>query len=99
MIRLLHRLVGDEPDAFNLIGDGQQSICPGGYTLGISVAGRGVVMTRNFRNTREIATFAASLVGDSGFVDIESGLRGRMDSVEVLREGAAPANLAVRLSA
>jgi hypothetical protein len=52
MIRLLHRLVGDEPDAFNLIGDGQQSIYPGGYTLGelgISIAGRGVVMTRNYR--------------------------------------------------
>jgi hypothetical protein len=93
MIRLLHRLVGDEPDAFNLIGDGQQSIYPGGYTLGelgISIAGRGVVMTRNYRNTREIASFAASLVGDSGFVDIESGLRGRMDAAEVLREGAAP---------
>jgi hypothetical protein len=92
-IRLLHRLVGDEPDAFNLIGDGQQSIYPGGYTLGelgISIAGRGVVMTRNYRNTREIASFAASLVGDSGFVDIESGLRGRMDAAEVLREGAAP---------
>ena len=54
-----------------------------------SIAGRGVVMTRNYRNTREIATFAASLVGDSGFVDIESGPRGRMDAAEVLREGAA----------
>jgi hypothetical protein len=94
MIRLLHRLVGDEPDAFNLIGDGQQSIYPGGFTLGelgISIAGRGVVMTRNYRNTREIASFAASMVGDSGFVDIESGLRGRMDAAEILREGAAPA--------
>jgi hypothetical protein len=93
MIRLLHRLVGDEPDAFNLIGDGQQSIYPGGYTLGelgISIAGRGVVMTRNYRNTREIASFAASLVGDSGFVDIESGLRGIHSASEALREGAAP---------
>jgi hypothetical protein len=93
MIRLLHRLVGDAPDAFNLIGDGQQSIYPGGYTLGelgISIAGRGVVMTRNYRNTREIAAFAASMVGDAGFVDIESGLRGRMDASEVLREGIAP---------
>ena len=93
MIRLLHRMVGDEPDAFNLIGDGQQSIYPGGYTLGelgISIAGRGVVMTRNYRNTREIAAFAASLVGESGFVDIESGTRARMDAAEILREGAAP---------
>jgi hypothetical protein len=93
MIRLLHRLVGDEPDALTLIGDGQQSIYPGGYTLGelgISIAGRGVVMTRNYRNTREIAAFAASLVGESGFVDIESGTRARMDAAEVLRDGVAP---------
>ena len=50
MIRLLHRLVGDEPDAFNLIGDGQQSIYPGGYTLGelgISIAVRGEVSIRH----------------------------------------------------
>ena len=42
-------------DALTLIGDGQQSIYPGGYTigeLGISIAGRGVVMTRKYRNTR-----------------------------------------------
>src|SRR5690606_28382475 len=93
MIRLLHRLVGDEPDGLTLIGDGQQSIYPGGYTLGelgISIAGRGVVMTRNYRNTREIASFAASLVGDSGFVDIESGTRSRTDAAEVMREGSPP---------
>jgi len=93
MIRLLHRLVGDGEDGLTLIGDGQQSIYPGGYTLGelgISIAGRGVVMTRNYRNTREIASFAISLVGDSGFVDIESGTRGRMDAAEVLRDGVAP---------
>lgn len=93
MIRLLHRLVGDGEDGLTLIGDGQQSIYPGGYTLGelgISIAGRGVVMTRNYRNTREIASFAISLVGDSGFVDIESGTRGRMDDAEVLRDGVAP---------
>jgi superfamily I DNA/RNA helicase len=29
MIRLLHRLVGEEPDALTLIGDGEQSIYPG----------------------------------------------------------------------
>lgn len=93
MVRLLHRLVGDEPDALNLIGDGQQSIYPGGYTLGelgISIAGRGVVMTRNYRNTREIASFAATLVSDSGFVDIENGTRSRTDAAEVVREGAPP---------
>ncbi len=39
MVRMLHSLVGDEPDGLTLIGDGQQSIYPGGYTLG---RGRGV---------------------------------------------------------
>lgn len=74
MIRLLHSLVGDGPDAFTLIGDGQQSIYPGGYVLseaGISLAGRGVVMDRNYRNTVEIQEFAESLITDSSYVDID----------------------------
>ncbi|QNO38384.1 UvrD-helicase domain-containing protein [Protaetiibacter sp. SSC-01] len=93
MIRMLHLLVGDGPDAFNLIGDGQQSIYPGGYTLselGISIAGRGVVMDRNYRNTLEIAQFASSIVRENSFVDIESGARGTADAAEFLRRGAKP---------
>ena len=93
MVRFLHHLVGDSPDAFNLIGDGQQSIYPGGYTLaelGISIAGRGVVLTRNYRNTRQIAEFAASLVGDAGYVDIESGARASRDAVQIERDGPPP---------
>ena len=42
MIRMLHGLVGDRPDGLTLIGDGQQTIYPGGYTLaeaGVSIAG------------------------------------------------------------
>lgn len=75
MIRMLHSLVGDGPDAFTLIGDGQQSIYPGGYVLseaGISLAGRGVVMDRNYRNTVEIQDFAATLIADSAYyIDID----------------------------
>jgi superfamily I DNA/RNA helicase len=59
MIRMLHALVGDAPDGLTLIGDGQQSIYPGGYTLaeaGISLAGRGVVMDVNYRNTARSST-------------------------------------------
>ncbi|HEY1529859.1 MAG TPA: UvrD-helicase domain-containing protein, partial [Galbitalea sp.] len=33
MIRMLHAIVGDRPDGLNLIGDGQQTIYAGGYTL------------------------------------------------------------------
>ena len=61
----LHGAYGDRPDGLNLIGDGQQTIYPGGYTLSeanISIAGRGVIMTKNYRNTIEIADLALSLV-------------------------------------
>ncbi|GAB3040409.1 UvrD-helicase domain-containing protein [Parafrigoribacterium mesophilum] len=74
MIRMLHGLVGDGPDAFTLIGDGQQSIYPGGYVLseaGISLAGRGVVLDRNYRNTAEIQDFAARVIAGSSYTDID----------------------------
>ena len=33
MVRMLHLMVGDRPDGLLLIGDGQQSVYPGGFTL------------------------------------------------------------------
>lgn len=93
MVRMLHLLVGDSPDGLTLIGDGQQSIYPGGFTLaeaGVSIAGRGVIMSSNYRNTREIAAFAAALVADDEFTDIE-GLIGAGDRItNVSRSGEAP---------
>ncbi len=74
MIRMLHHLVGDQQDAFTLIGDGQQSIYPGGYVLseaGISLAGRGVVLSVNYRNTVEILDFANKTIAATGYVDID----------------------------
>lgn len=74
MIRMLHSLVGDAPDAFTLIGDGQQSIYPGGYRLaeaGISVASRGVVFDVNYRNTAEILQRAELIVSGDRYADIE----------------------------
>ena len=74
MVRLLHGLVGDNADAFTLIGDGQQSIYPGGYVLseaGISLAGRGVVLDRNYRNTIEVQEFAAQLIAESSYIDMD----------------------------
>lgn len=75
-VRMLHSLVGDAPDGLTLIGDGQQSIYPGGYTLGevgISVGGRGVVLDINYRNTREVIEHASRLVAGDQYVDIDSG--------------------------
>lgn len=99
MIRMLHSLVGDAPDAFTLIGDGQQSIYPGGYVLseaGISLAGRGVVMDHNYRNTAEIQAFAATLVADSPYTDIDDQATSQVEPVETpapntpLRHGPTP---------
>ncbi len=93
MIRMLHLLVGDRADGLNLIGDGQQTIYPGGYTLSeahISIAGRGVIMNRNYRNTIEIAEFAASLVAEDEFVDIEGDARLGDIPVQILRHGPKP---------
>lgn len=85
MVRMLHGLVGDGQDAFTLIGDGQQSIFPGGYVLseaGISLSGRGVVLDLNYRNTVEIQEFANALIAESEFTDID-------DSIASLLEAAA----------
>lgn len=93
MIRMLFSLVGDRPDGFTLIGDGQQSIYPGGYNLaevGISVAGRGVVLDVNYRNTAEIVAFAQQLVSNDEFADIE-GVIARGDTpASIPRRGAQP---------
>ncbi len=93
MLRMLHAIVGDRPDGLTLIGDGQQTIYPGGYSLaeaGISVAGRGVVLSTNYRNTREIAQFAAAIVEGDEFVDLEGG-PGRADAaLDVPRTGPSP---------
>ncbi|WP_423924195.1 UvrD-helicase domain-containing protein [Frigoribacterium sp. 2-23] len=93
MVSLLHSLVGDRPDGLTLIGDGQQTIYPGGYTLsevGISLSGRGVVLDVNHRNTAEILAFANGAVAGDEYTDIE-GSGQRLDGVEtVTRSGPAP---------
>lgn len=92
MIRMLHSLVGDVPDGLNLIGDGQQTIHPGGSTLaeaGVSIAGRSAVLTTNYRNTAEIADFAARVVQGDRHVDLE-GATIEADAAVVPRRGARP---------
>lgn len=92
-IRMLHQVVGDRPDGLTLIGDGQQSIYPGGYTLaeaGVSLAGRGVVMDVNYRNTAQIIEFAERLVDGDEFADIEGSVARADRRDEVFRNGAEP---------
>lgn len=93
MIRMLHALVGDAPDGLTLVGDGQQTIYPGGFTLaeaGVSVAGRGTVLDVNYRNTREILQFASLLVKDDEFADIEGATARGDRPAQVPRTGPKP---------
>jgi len=92
-LRLLYALVGDGPNGLLLVGDGQQSIYPGGFnlkSLGIDVHGRSNVLTRNYRNTQQVYAAAQALVRDHPFDDggarVEPGLR----DVEVTRSGEPP---------
>lgn len=93
MVRTLFLLVGDKADGLTLIGDGQQTIYPGGFSLteaGVSIAGRGVVMSTNYRNTREIVEFASAVVDGDEFADIEGEVRARDAVGDVPRSGPLP---------
>lgn len=73
-LQLLHAIAGDGPDRLLLIGDGQQAVYPGGFTLGeagISVSGRATVLRDNYRNTTTILEAAARVVGGDTFDDLE----------------------------
>ena len=64
-LRLLHLVVGDQSDGLLLVGDATQRIFTRGYSLkglGIDVAGRGIVLRKNYRNTRQILEAAFPLV-------------------------------------
>ena len=93
MIRMLHALVADVPDGFTLIGDGQQSIYPGGYTLaeaGINLAGRGVVLDVNYRNTAQILDFASRMVAGDEYADIEGAVARGDAPRAIARTGPEP---------
>ena len=83
-LQFLHALVGDRPDGLLMVGDGQQAVYPGGFTLseaGISVVGRSTVLTRNYRNGEQILRYAQNVVADDQFDDLDAdpvrGRRGR----------------------
>jgi superfamily I DNA/RNA helicase len=92
-VRMLHSLVGDSRDGLTLIGDGQQAVYPGGYTLaeaGVSVLGRGVVLDVNFRNTAPIVDLALRVVEGDEFTDLEGGLETPTRPRLVTRTGPDP---------
>lgn len=92
-VELLTALAGEGPDRLLLIGDGQQAIYPGGFTLaeaGISVTGRASILRTNYRNTRQIMDFAGRVVAADSFDDLEGTHEQSTRAVEVSRTGAEP---------
>jgi AAA domain/Nuclease-related domain/UvrD-like helicase C-terminal domain len=89
-LQLLHAFVGDKPDGLLVVGDGQQSIYPGGFTLaeaGVSVVGRSTVLGRNYRNREKILRYAQAVVADDSFDDLDGVQeRGRRE-VDIDRPG------------
>lgn len=89
-LKLCHALAGDGTDALFLVGDGQQALYPGGFSLadaGISVTGRAVVLRTNYRNTRQILDTAQQLVVHRDFTDLDTTTEPGRQPVTVLREG------------
>lgn len=93
-VRLLNELAGSgEPDGLFMVGDGQQSIYPGGYSLGslgIDVRGRSTILRTNYRNTAQILDAARRVVEGRPYDDNDADLTSEQQRAEVLREGAAP---------
>ncbi|MEW1959560.1 3'-5' exonuclease [Kineococcus sp. NPDC059986] len=89
-VQLLHALGGDGPDGLLLIGDGQQAVYPGGFTLseaGISVRGRSTVLETNYRNASRIIETAVAVVASDAFADLDDSLEEGARRMEVARDG------------
>ena len=94
-IRLLHAAAGKNDDGLLIVGDGQQSIYPGGFSLaslGIDVRGRAARLTRNYRNTRQVLEAALDVVRDQPYDDGDETPEPKGSrEVEAIRDGPAPA--------
>lgn len=84
---------------FMIVGDGQQSVYPGGFNLreiGVDIIGRSRVLTANWRNTWNVWTAARAVIEGQEFDDLDEdvGLRPTGDEPEPLTVGD-PAELHV----
>jgi UvrD-like helicase C-terminal domain/AAA domain/Nuclease-related domain len=89
-LQFLHALVGDRPDGLLMVGDGQQSVYPGGFTLseaGISVVGRSTVLNRNYRNGERILRYALTVVAGDQFDDLDADPVGGRRDLQAARPG------------
>ncbi len=79
---------------FLIVGDGQQSIYPGGFGLreiGVDIVGRSRVLTANWRNTWNVWTASKAIIEGTEFDDLDEdvGLRPTGDEPEPLTVGDA----------
>jgi len=89
-VRLTQALVSDPKDGLTLVGDGQQAIYAGGYTLkeaGIGVTGRSTVLETNYRNTRQVLDSARSVVSADSFDDLEDVDESGDREIKAVRDG------------
>jgi hypothetical protein len=96
-VLMLTELSGGLPAPnLTLVGDGQQSIYPGGFSLlqlGIDIRGRSTVLRTNWRNTYMIWRAAQAFIAGEGFDDLEEDTASGRDAEESplpMREGLAP---------
>jgi len=93
-IQLLYALdASPSHRGFMVVGDGQQSIYPGGFSLrslGIDVRGRARVLTSNWRNTWNVWHAAKAVMEGEAFEDLDDdvGLRPTGEEPEPLTIGA-----------
>lgn len=89
-LRLVHAISGSEPNQLLLVGDGQQQVFPGGWRLseaGVSLAGRGEILRRNYRNRSAIVELASELDAVNRFDDLDGGPTVTLRSAEAALEG------------
>jgi Nuclease-related domain/AAA domain/UvrD-like helicase C-terminal domain len=92
-VKLCKLLGGTGTDGLFIVGDGQQALYPGGFTLAeaeVSVLGRATVLRVNYRNTRQILEAAQQLVREHDFFDLDPVIERGSRDVDVLRTGLAP---------
>jgi len=95
-VRLLVALAGGGPrPSVTFVGDGQQSIYPGGFSLrslGVDVRGRSFLLHTNWRNTYGIWVAASAFIAGDEFDDLEDelGERAAEDQPYPLRDGTPP---------
>ncbi|TIC84427.1 3'-5' exonuclease [Nocardioides sp. GY 10127] len=90
-MRLLATVAEHAPGSLLLVGDGRQSVYPGGFSLAeadLSVAGRAAVLTTNYRNTRQVLEHAHAVLDGDVFEDLGELAGG--EEVDVVREGPDP---------